>query len=99
MNSDRLALATVLIDSRRDATEQMLDFLVWLQQHSILSTVVFTKVDKIPKNRRFQQRNKIAQFYDIGRNFHATSSTDGTGIPELKAHIARTAATFVATVG
>jgi GTP-binding protein len=99
MKSDRLALATVLIDCRRDATEQMLNFLVWLRQHSIPTAVVFTKVDKIAKNRRLQQLNKIASYYDIGRDFHVTSCADGLGIPELARYIGHTAREFKETVG
>ena len=91
LESKNLAVAAILIDARRDFSEEMLNFLLWLQQHNIPTEVVFTKVDKLPRNQRLQVLLKLGSEYGLGKRFQSTSSTSGEGIDELLKYLLRRA--------
>lgn len=93
LESEKLLMAAILIDLRRDTTDSMMNFLLWLQHHNIRIELVFTKADQVPKNRRGQRMRKIATSYEQAR-FHGTSSIEGLGIAELRARIAQLAREF-----
>lgn len=57
----QLAAVVLLFDVRRAPGTAEINFLDWLQQYAIPTVPVITKADKLSKNKRQQQRRKIAQ--------------------------------------
>ncbi|MDA3864810.1 MAG: ribosome biogenesis GTP-binding protein YihA/YsxC [Deltaproteobacteria bacterium] len=78
-----LKLVVLLIDSRRGISGYEIDFLLWLQQMNNNVVVVYTKVDKIPKNKRgnllVQYQKKLPQMPPP----ILFSATKNTGLQEL----------------
>ncbi len=93
LDSERLAMAAILVDARRDPSDSTMNFLLWLRQHNVPAEVVFTKVDKVARNRRLQRLKKLAKAYDV-RTFHSTSSLKGEGIAALRTYIGEIAGRF-----
>ena len=57
-NSSNLRLVILIIDSRRDPTDDEILFVQWLNEREIPAIAVLTKIDKISKN--MQQKSRAA---------------------------------------
>ncbi len=93
-SSDRLALVLLLLDCRRKPEQAAMNFLLWLEQHSIRTEVVFTKVDKLPRNRLDNELRKLSRTYGLAGRPFATSSQDGAGLPRLRGRMVAAAREF-----
>lgn len=83
--SDRKTLAGVLllIDVRRGAQDEELDFVPWLEAKQVPIVVALTKCDKLPKNKRMLEVTKAKKALGLKRDPFAVSAQDGEGIDEL----------------
>jgi GTP-binding protein len=83
--SDRKTLAGVLllIDVRRGAEEEELDFVPWLEQKDIPIVVALTKSDKLAKNKRMLEVGKAKKALGLKRDPFAVSAQDGEGFDPL----------------
>lgn len=83
--ADRKTLAGVLllIDVRRGAQDEELDFVPWLEAKQIPIVVALTKSDKLPKNKRMLEVTKAKKQLGLKRDPFAVSAQDSEGIDEL----------------
>jgi GTP-binding protein len=83
--ADRKSLAGVLllIDVRRGAQDEELDFVPWLEAKEIPIVVALTKADKLPKNKRMLEVMKAKKALGLKRDPFAVSAQDTEGIDEL----------------
>lgn len=83
--SDRETLAGVLllIDIRRGVSDEELDFVPWLVQREVPVVVALTKADKLPKNKRTLEVEKIKRELGLKKAPIATSTLDHVGIDML----------------
>lgn len=77
---NELKLVVVLVDARRDPSDQDLQLITWLCHYRISFVVVITKIDKVSKSRRAAQIRRI----DGSLGGHGTtvipfSATSGEG--------------------
>lgn len=91
VGSTRLTLVVLLIDCRREPEQAAMNFLLWLEQHNLNAMVVFTKTDKLPRNRRDNALRKLAAAYHLKGTPHASSASTGDGIGRLRSLVARAA--------
>ena len=89
--SDRKTLAGVLllIDVRRGAQDEELDFVPWLEAKEIPIVVALTKSDKLPKNKRMLEVAKAKKALGLKRDPFAVSAQDSEGIDELWRGVAK----------
>ena len=80
--SSRQTLAGVLllIDIRRGAEDEELDFVPWLAQRETPIVVALTKADKLPKNKRMLEVTRQKKTLGLTRPPYAVSTLDGEGI-------------------
>lgn len=89
---ENLTNVFVLVDSRHAPQEIDLDFMVWLGEHGVPFSIIFTKLDKLKKS----ERSKALKNYQVEMlktweempPFFITSSVTGEGKEELLAYIA-----------
>jgi len=83
--ADRTTLAGVLllIDIRRGAQDEELDFVPWLAERATPVVVALTKADKLPKNKRTLEVRRARQALDLSRDPLAVSVLGGDGIDPL----------------
>ena len=86
-----LKLVVALVDIRHDASpldEQMIDYLLKLEWPFMIA---FTKCDKLSRQKGMQMAAKLKRAFTLPSGVEAvlTSSSDGTGIDELKRVIER----------
>lgn len=86
----RIALAVALVDIRHDLSPldaQMVDYLL---AHEVPFAVVFTKADKLSRQRGTQQAAKLARALQLPEGVPTLmcSASSGTGIDELKRTVA-----------
>lgn len=82
-NRKTLAGVLLLIDVRRGAQDEELDFVPWLEAKQIPIVVALTKADKLPKNKRMLEVMKAKKALGLKRDPFATSAQDTEGIDEL----------------
>jgi GTP-binding protein len=89
--ADRKTLAGVLllIDVRRGAQDEELDFVPWLEAKEIPIVVALTKADKLPKNKRMLEVTKAKKALGLKRDPFAVSAQDSEGIDELWRGVAK----------
>jgi len=82
---DRKSLAGVLmlLDVRRGAEEEELDFVPWLEAKNIPIVVALTKADKLAKNKRMLEVMKAKKALGLKRDPFAVSAQTGDGIEAL----------------
>jgi GTP-binding protein len=80
---DNLRLVVVIIDARRGAEDDELDFLPWLEENGRQVQVVMTKADKLPKAKRFPAAAALKRELGLRRVPITFSATESLGIPEL----------------
>jgi GTP-binding protein len=83
--AERTSLAGVLllIDIRRGAQDEELDFLPWLAERTMPVVVALTKADKLAKNKRALEVGRARQALDLRRDPVAVSALSGDGIEPL----------------
>jgi GTP-binding protein len=81
----RAALAGVLllVDIRRGAQEEELDFVPWLLARDVPVTVALTKADKLAKNKRTLEVMRAKKELGLRRDPFAVSAQSGDGIEAL----------------
>jgi GTP-binding protein len=82
---DRASLAGVLllVDIRRNAEDEELDFVPWLAQRETPLVVALTKADKLPKNKRALAAARAKQQLGLRREPVCVSTLSGDGIDPL----------------
>ncbi len=84
-----LALAVVILDIRREASDDDRGLLDWLDHYAINSLVVLTKIDKVSKNRRLQLRAALSTTLALDEDHLLVfSAQTGEGKDELWKRIA-----------
>jgi GTP-binding protein len=80
--SKRTTLAGVLllIDVRRGAEVEELDFVPWLAEREVPIVVALTKSDKLAKNKRMLEVTRARQALGLTRDPYAVSVQDGETI-------------------
>ena len=69
-----LAGVMLLIDIRRGVADEELDFVPWLQQRDMPIVVALTKADKLPKNKRGLEVDKVKRELGLKKAPIATST-------------------------
>ncbi|QWT17829.1 ribosome biogenesis GTP-binding protein YihA/YsxC [Collinsella sp. zg1085] len=78
-------LVVSLIDIRHDPSQLDLQMISYLQDAELPFVIALTKADKLSRGRAAQQRAHIARLLGVdNKSLLITSSSDGTGIDELK---------------
>jgi GTP-binding protein len=78
-----LAGVLLLIDVRRGAQDEELDFVPWLDQREIPLIVALTKADKLAKNKRVLEVQKVRRSLDLRRDPFAVSTLSTEGVDPL----------------
>ena len=78
-----LAGVLLLIDVRRGAEEEELDFVPWLAERAIPVVVALTKCDKLAKHKRTLEVMKAKQTLKLKRDPLAVSAQTADGIDDL----------------
>ena len=76
---ETLAGVLLLIDIRRGAQDEELDFAPWLAERAMPVVVALTKADKLPKNKRMLEVRRARQALGLSRDPLAVSVLDGEG--------------------
>jgi len=77
---ETLAGVLLLVDIRRGAEDEELDFVPWLAQRETPIVVALTKADKLPKNKRMLEVMRQKKTLGLTRPPYAVSTLDGEGI-------------------
>jgi len=88
-----LAGVLLLIDIRRNAEEEELDFVPWLQEREKPVIVALTKADKLPKNKRNLEVAKAKKLLGLKREPLAVSTLDADNIDVLWRSVVKLATT------
>jgi GTP-binding protein len=80
---DPLRAVVVIIDARRGAEEDELDFVPWLEEKGRRPIVVLTKADKLPKAKRFPAAAAAKRALGLRREPILFSATEGLGVDAL----------------
>ena len=82
---ETLAGVLLLIDIRRGAQDEELDFAPWLAERAMPVVVALTKADKLPKNKRMLEVRRARTALGLSRDPLAVSALggDGDGIAAL----------------
>jgi GTP-binding protein len=78
-----LAGVLLLIDIRRGAEDEELDFVPWLAERSTPIVVALTKGDKLAKNKRMLEIKRQRKTLGLTRDPYAVSTLDGEGIDSV----------------
>ncbi len=78
-----LVAVNLLVDARRKPDQDAINFALWMQEREIHAELVVTKIDKVPRNRRFDLLHRLGKGYGIAGEPIATSATEGIGIDQL----------------
>ena len=78
-----LAGVLLLLDVRRGAQDEELDFVPWLAEREIPIIVAVTKADKLAKNKRMVEVGKARRALGLPRDPLAVSAQTGDGIEPL----------------
>ena len=73
----------LLIDIRRGAEDEELDFVPWLAEREKPLIVALTKADKLPKNKRMVEIAKQKKVLSLRRDPFAVSTLDSEGVEPL----------------
>jgi GTP-binding protein len=78
-----LAGVLLLLDVRRGAQDEELDFVPWLAEREIPIIVAVTKADKLAKNKRMVEVGKARRALGLPRDPLAVSAQTGDGVEPL----------------
>jgi GTP-binding protein len=84
-SSDRLIGLVLLLDCRREPTEQDRDLIGWLAERQLPVMVAVTKTDKLSKDKLVRKMNQVEQ--ELGAAAIAFSTVTGVGRNALLASI------------
>jgi GTP-binding protein len=87
-----LAGVLLLIDIRRGAGDEELDFVPWLAEREMPVVVALTKADKLAKNKRMLEVARARRDLGLRKDAIAVSATSSEGIPALWREVAGLAA-------
>jgi len=73
----------LLIDIRRNAQDEELDFVPWLQERETPIVVALTKADKLPKNKRTLEVMRAKKLLGLKRDPIAVSTLDIENVDQL----------------
>jgi GTP-binding protein len=76
---ETLVGVVLLIDIRRGAQDEELDFVPWLAERAMPVVVALTKADKLPKNKRMLEVRRVRQALGLSRDPLAVSVLGGDG--------------------
>ena len=88
-----LAGVLLLIDIRRNAEDEELDFVPWLHERDKPVIVALTKSDKLPKNKRNLEVAKAKKLLGLRREPLAVSAQDNDNIDALWKTVVKLATT------
>jgi len=60
-----LKVVVVILDCRREPSQEDRDLVEWLRVYNIPALVVFTKIDKIPFGRRNKQKFMVKKMFNV----------------------------------
>jgi len=80
---DALRVVVLLIDIRRGAQDEELDFAAWLAERGTPTIVCLTKADKVPKNKRRPIALEVKKQLGLRREPVTVSVQDGEGVDDL----------------
>jgi GTP-binding protein len=80
---ETLAGVLLLVDIRRNAEEEELDFVPWLALQETPLVVALTKADKLPKNKRTLEAMRAKKLLGVRREPVCVSTLSGDGIGPL----------------
>lgn len=87
----QLVSAFVLVDCRHDPQKIDLEFMQWLGEHQIPFSIIFTKADKLSKNKLPVQINnyieEMLKYWEEMPNYFITSSSSGQGKEDVLNYI------------
>ncbi|TPN85847.1 ribosome biogenesis GTP-binding protein YihA/YsxC [Aquimarina algicola] len=87
----QLVSAFVLVDCRHEPQKIDLEFMQWLGEHQIPFSIIFTKADKLSKNKLETQINmyieKMLLYWEEMPNYFITSSSSGLGKEDILNYI------------
>ena len=87
----QLVSAFVLVDCRHEPQKIDLEFMQWLGENQIPFSIIFTKADKLSKNKLPVQINNyiqtMLQYWEEMPNYFITSSSSGMGKDEVLNYI------------
>jgi len=78
-----LAGVLLLLDIRRNAEDEELDFVPWLARRETPLVVALTKADKLPKNKRGLEAARARKLLGLRREPVCVSTLSGEGIDPL----------------
>jgi GTP-binding protein len=78
-----LAGVLLLVDIRRNALDEELDFVPWLAQRETPLVVALTKADKLPKSKRALEAARAKKLLGLRRDPACVSILSGEGIEPL----------------
>ncbi len=88
----QLVSAFVLVDSRHEPQKIDLEFMQWLGENQIPFSIVFTKADKLSKNKLPVQienyTKEMLKYWSAMPNYFITSSSSGLGKEDVLKYIA-----------
>ena len=85
-----LKLVLLLLDSRREFTENDLDILDYLNEFKINYYVVVTKIDKVNQSEKFKLMKHLKEMSINEEKIYLTSSLDNKTLTKLKGGIEKT---------
>jgi GTP-binding protein len=77
---DVLRAVVLILDPRRGATDEELDFAAWLDQHGVPLIVVLTKTDKLSKHQRPTAAATVRRQLGLTRDPLLVSAQTGDGL-------------------
>lgn len=81
----------LLLDARRDRDDDAIGFAHWLRENGIEVVVIATKIDEIPKTRRFGVQARLQNEYQLAKPPFAVSTLEKVGIDDVLRLIRRLA--------
>jgi GTP-binding protein len=92
LTRDALAAVLLLVDIRRGAQDEELDFVPWLKERDIAIAATLTKADKLAKNKRILEATKARRTLGLARDPFTVSALTGAGVEALRRAIFKLAA-------
>ncbi len=87
----QMVCAFVLVDCRHEPQKIDLEFMQWLGENQIPFSIIFTKADKLSKNKLPVQIesyiSEMLKYWEEMPNYFITSSSSGLGKEEILAYI------------
>ena len=90
---ETLAGVLLLIDIRRNAEDEELDFVPWLQERETPIIVALTKSDKLPKNKRNLEALRAKKILALKREPLVVSTLDNDNVDALWKSVVKLATT------